>query len=329
METKTRPDRVTNPESTPQNQFRPTGKVLHDGAHGVVDAWHITYAGNSCDLWGFDGLQYIFQLIYTREPLGPAELTGAYLQPGTNDQTDLPQAFGGDSGYAQDRDGGTAAQGVNAGFEFRHARAAMRSVSTATIDETTEDLNSRAKIADASGDKKTYGSLMLQVAALRRYKSTTTRLGGKPRRFPDEWSKLTRAIKESLARAIKEIRKHLPDLATHLRSSIKYDGTRWHYVAPEMIWDTSPSFDDLFSSPTAENDPEVLRIQESWQIAPEWWNEGTPPCPEVLQVRALVERKRSEGGSPHRTFAAVRREAYQLLRQAARKQPGYWQNLDR
>src|ERR1019366_7235503 len=218
MSTQTGQPPEVNPELPPSNQFKPTGKVLHDGANGVVDAWHISFAGNSCELWGFDGLGHLFQLIRTREPLGPAELTGAYLAPGTDEQRDLAQAFGGDSDYAQDRAGGTAAEGVNAGFSFRHPRAAMRSVSTATIRKTTEDLNSRAKIADASGDKETYDGLMLQVAALRRYQSSTTRLGGKSRRFPDEWSKLTGAIKESLARAIKEIRKHLPDLATHLQS---------------------------------------------------------------------------------------------------------------
>jgi hypothetical protein len=324
MSTQTGQPPETNPDSTPSNQFQPTGKVLHDGAHGVVDAWHISFAGNSCELWGFDGLGYIFQLIRTREPLGPSELTGAYLQPGTDDQTDLAQAFGADPEYAQDRDGGTAAEDVNPGFEFRHSRPAMRSVNSATIRKTTEDLNRRAKAADAQGDKATYGSLMLQVAALRRYESTTMRLGGKSKRFPDEWSKLTKAIAESLARAIKEIRKHLPELASHLQSSIKYDGTRWHYVAPE-IWDASPSLDGLFSSPT---DPEVARIQESWQIAPEWWNGPTPPGPEVLQVRALVERKKAEGGSPNQRFTAVKREARQLLRKAIQKQPGYWQNRD-
>jgi hypothetical protein len=306
----------TNSSPTnPLNQFKPRWDFPDDGP-GATKTWRITYGAEACQLPELDGAEYISRILGGEaRPLSTAELAG-WQAGGIADEgselfgskPDLAQDFGNDSSDAEDPEGGSdggmpVRGGSTLGFQTSPSREAMRALSTAKIKQVIAELNKEARAADAAGDKLRYNELQTHVIAARKYLSTTTALGGKSRRFPDQYSRDSRAVREAISRAIEAIRKQAPAIAAHLDSAITNSHGAWRYTAPDR-WDLET--ESPLSSPAGwewtetEEDPEVLKIRRSWMFGKigrvsmetntlQKWQRPTPPGPTAAAKKELLK----------------------------------------
>ena len=150
-------------------------------------------------------------------------------------------------------------------------RRGQRGIGPAIIKASISELSREAKEALASGNKRRYDTLQVDIVRWRQYERSTSGIGGKSRTFPTPEDREFDQIRKSIDRALEAIRKKNSYIGSYLKQTVRREGYAFAYTG-ELEWDLAAErIGPVESEPLTPDE-----IRENWRVEREIMPEPSP-----------------------------------------------------